>query len=73
MGEMWRKKVETVPTAFKDDVLVIQKHLMNISDKKERPKRRKEERMTRKKDGKKEIVKEGIHEKEIDRWWKKNR
>lgn len=39
MGEMCRKKVETVPTAFKDDVLVIQKHLMNISDKKERPKR----------------------------------
>lgn len=29
--------------------------------------------MTRKKDGKKEIVKEGIHEKEIDRWWKKNK
>lgn len=29
--------------------------------------------MTRKKDGKKEIVKEGIHEKEIDRWWEKNR
>lgn len=29
--------------------------------------------MTRKKDGKKEIVKEGINEKEIDRWWKKNR
>lgn len=27
--------------------------------------------MIRKKDGKKEIVKEGIHEKEIDRWWKK--
>lgn len=39
VGEMWRKKVETVPTAFKDDVLVIQKHLMNINDKKERPKR----------------------------------
>lgn len=29
--------------------------------------------MTRKKDGKKEIVKEGIHEIEIDRWWEKNR
>lgn len=39
MGEIWRKKVETAQTAFKDDALVIQKHLMNISDKKEKPKR----------------------------------
>lgn len=39
MGDIWRKEVETVPTAFKDDVLVIQKNLINISDKKEKPKR----------------------------------